>query len=194
MPRNVRFSFDTARDLKVTRGLVAASALLASLRAPMPPSHARARWWHSAGLQGSSDYQLVPSWLDQRHRSLPPRHHVSVVGPGCARISCRIRSCGPASRASGCRAGRRGRSQGRSPASADTALLLGGLIGWDFLPDPGVGLTQGREPAMRGQRQRLSDHAEPRLFQQRAVRHPLLHRCRLFANWRMTTTMSDSSA
>jgi len=96
--------------------------------------------------EGSDDYELVPVWQLVISDLYHPATNVTVIGP-------RLRSnlvAHPQLRAgiAGLFIGERDDvddSRVDRLRSADTALMLGAIVGWDFLPQPAVGLIAGLE-------------------------------------------------
>lgn len=96
--------------------------------------------------QGSEDYELVPAWQLVVNDLYHPATNVTVIGP-------RLRSNlvpHPQLQAgiAGSFIGERDDvDDGRVDAlrSTDAALMLGFIVGWDFIPQPAVGLTAGLE-------------------------------------------------
>ncbi len=94
--------------------------------------------------QGSNDYELVPVWQLVASDLYHPATNVTVIGP-------RLRSNlvpHPQLKAgiSGLFIGKRDDVSDKrvdNLQSTDAAVMLGGIVGWDFLPQPEVGLIAG---------------------------------------------------
>ena len=96
--------------------------------------------------QGSDDYELVPAWQLVVSDLYHPATNVTVIGP-------RLRSNlvpHPQLRAgiAGLFIGERDDVSDKrvdNMRNTDTAVMLGAIVGWDFLPQPEVGLIAGVE-------------------------------------------------